>query len=236
MFTDDSVMTVAVAHAMLDCYDGQKVSQSGLVRLMRSYGRMYPDAGYGGRFRRWMKSYHPKPYNSYGNGSAMRVSPVAWVSDDLAQVEALAKATSEVTHDHPEGIKGAQAVAACILMARQGVENDEIRRYIEGRFEYDLEFTLDSIRPQYRFDVSCQGSVPQAIVAFLESSSFEDAVRLAVSIGGDSDTIAAITGSIAQGRYGIPDWIAEEAEKRLTEHLKSIQGLFCERYQVEGGK
>jgi ADP-ribosylglycohydrolase len=145
-------------------------------------------------------------------------------------VEELAKQTAEVTHNHPEGIKGAQATAACILMARRGASNDEIRAYVEERYEYDLDFTLDDIRPLYGFDVSCQGSVPQAIVAFLESSDFEDAIRLAVSIGGDSDTIAAITGSIAQARYGIPDWIAEETEKRLTERLASVVNLFCERF------
>jgi len=137
-----------------------------------------------------------------------------------------------VTHDHPEGIKGAQATAACILMARLGASNSEIRDYVEERYEYYLGFNLDDIRPLYDFDVSCQGSVPQAIVAFLESSNFEDAIRLAVSIGGDSDTIAAIAGSIAQARYGIPDSIAEETEKRLTSHLKSIVDLFCQRFGV----
>lgn len=231
-FTDDSVMTAAVAHALLDCYDGQTILGSGLVRKMQSYGRMYPDAGYGGKFRRWIKSPHPKPYNSFGNGSAMRVSPVAWVSDDLAHVEELAKQTAQVTHDHPEGIKGAQATAACILMARQGATNGEIRAYVEERYEYYLGFKLDDVRPLYSFDVSCQGSVPQAIAAFLESSDFEDAIRLAVSIGGDSDTIAAIAGSIAQARYGIPAWIAEETEKRLTGHLRSIVELFCQRFGV----
>ena len=231
-FTDDSVMTVAVAHALLDCYDCETISESGLVQKMQSYGKMYYDAGYGGKFRRWIKSPYPKPYNSYGNGSAMRVSPVAWASDDLAHVEELAKQTAQVTHNHPEGIKGAQAAAACILMARQGASNDEIRAYVDERHGYYLGFKLDDIRPLYGFDVSCQGSVPQAIVAFLESADFEDAIRLAVSIGGDSDTIAAIAGSIAQARYGIPDWIAAETEKRLTGHLKSIVELFCQRFGV----
>ena len=231
-FTDDSVMTVAVAHALLDHFDGEKLSESGLVELMRSYGKTYPDAGYGGRFRRWLKTPRPKPYNSFGNGSAMRVSPVAWVSGDLALVEELAAATAEVTHNHPEGIKGAQATAACIALARRGAGNDEIRGYVEQRYGYDLGFTLDSIRPSYSFDVTCQGSVPQAIVAFLESTDFEDAVRRAISIGGDSDTIAAITGSMAQARYGIPDWIADETSQRLTPQLRSVVELFCERYGV----
>ena len=231
-WTDDTVMTVAVAHALLDCYDGTALSETGLVQKMQSYGRMYSEAGYGGKFRRWIKSPYPKPYNSFGNGSAMRVSPVAWVSDDLAHVEELAKQTAEVTHNHPEGIKGAQATAACILMARQGASNDEIRAYVEERYEYYLGFKLDDIRPLYAFDVSCQGSVPQAIVAFLEGEDFEGAIRRAVSIGGDSDTIAAIAGSIAQARYGIPGWIAEEADKRLTGHLRSIVSTFCQRFGV----
>ena len=230
--TDDSVMTIAVAHTLLDAFDGQSISQAKLVQNMQAYGRLYPDAGYGGRFYCWLKSRYPKPYGSYGNGSAMRVSPVAWAAKSLEDAERLAAATAEVTHDHPEGIKGAQAVAACIFMARQGAANDEIRRYIEDTYAYDLGFKLDDIRPSYEFDVSCQGSVPQAIVAFLESADFEDAIRRAVSIGGDSDTIAAITGSIAQARYGIPAEIAEEAEQHMPGHLRQICALFCARFDV----
>ena len=211
--TDDSVMTIAVAHTLLDAFDGQNVSQSALVRKMQSYGKLYPDAGYGGKFRRWLKSPYPKPYNSYGNGSAMRVSPVAWAASTLEDAERLAAATAEVTHNHPEGMKGAQATAACIMLARLGASNADIR-------------------PLYGFDVSCQGSVPQAIVAFLEGTSFEDVIRRAISIGGDSDTIAAIAGSIAQARYGIPEDIAEEAAKRMPGHLRSICELFCTRFNV----
>ncbi len=233
-FTDDTVATIAVAHTLLDAFDGQKLSTAKLVSLMKSYGRLYPDAGYGRKFRRWLKNPYPKPYNSYGNGSAMRVSPVAWVSDDLETVEALAQATAEITHNHPEGVKGAQATAACILMARQGADNDEIRSYVEGKYGYDLGFTLDEIRDDYKFDESCQGTVPPAIVAFLESEDFESALRLAISVGGDSDTLAAITCSIAQGRYGIPDDIAEQTNKRLTERLQTLTKLFCDRYGVNG--
>lgn len=230
-FTDDSVMTIALAHALVNAAsEDRELSQPELVQLMQSYGRMYPDAGYGGKFSRWLRSRHPKPYNSFGNGSGMRVSPVAWVADDLETVERLAKESAEVTHDHPEGIRGAQAIAGCILLARQGADNKDIRAYVEQRHGYDLGFTLDEIRPTYTFDVTCQGSVPQAIVAFLESTDFESAVRLAISIGGDSDTIAAMTASIAQGRYAIPAWIAEETSKRLPDHLRSALDRFCARF------
>ena len=230
-FTDDTVMTVAVAHELVNAaYANRHVSASELVKSMRSFGRMYPDAGYGGRFYRWLKSPYPKPYNSFGNGSAMRVSPVAWVSDDLHAVEDLAKLTAEVTHNHPEGIRGAQAIAGCTLLARQGASNDAIRAYAEEVHGYDLGFTLDQIRPGYEFDVTCQGSVPQAIEAFLESTDFENAVRLAVSIGGDTDTIAAMAASIAQARYGVPEWIAEETANRLPDHLRSVVDRFCTRF------
>ena len=230
-FTDDSVMTIAVAHALTNAaHAGHEPSHSELAHLMQSYGRMYPDAGYGGRFYKWLRSPYPKPYNSYGNGSAMRVSPVAWVSDDMETVQRLARKTAEVTHNHPEGIKGAQAIAGCILLARQGASNDDIRAWVEQEHGYYLGFTLDEIRPLYSFDVSCQGSVPQAIVAFLESTDFESAIRLAVSIGGDTDTIAAMAASIAQGRYDVPGWIAEETARRLPEHLLSVTNRFCARF------
>ena len=230
--TDDSVMTVAVAHTLLDAFDGKKISQSALVQKMQSYGKLYPDAGYGWRFYCWLKNRYPEPYNSYGNGSAMRVSPVAWAAETLEDAERLAAATAEVTHNHPEGIKGAQATAACIMLARLGASNEDIRDYVEQKYAYHLGFKLDDIRPLYGFDVSCQGSVPQAIVAFLEGTSFEDVIRRAVSIGGDSDTIAAIAGSIAQARYGIPEDIAEETAKRMPGHLRSICELFCTRFNV----
>lgn len=233
-FTDDSVMTIAVAHAVLNAAEaGRDLSHGELTDLMRAYGKIYPDAGYGGRFRQWLRTPYPKPYHSFGNGSAMRVSPVAWAADDLQTVEHLATVSAEVTHNHPEGIKGAQAIAGCILLARLGASNQEIRSYAEDKHGYDLGFTLDEIRPAYEFDVSCQGSVPQAIVAFLESTDFESAVRLAVSIGGDSDTIGAMAGSIAQARYGIPEWIVGEAYARLPKRLASVVERFNARFGLE---
>ena len=231
-FTDDSVMTLAVARALLDSPEGEGLSASVLVNAMQVYGHTYPWAGYGGRFAQWLRKDHPEPYYSCGNGSAMRVSPVAWASDDLARVEELARASAAVTHNHPEGIKGAQATAGCILLARQGATNDEIRRYVEERHGYDLGFTLDEIRATYSFSEICQDSVPQALVAFLEGNDFEDVIRRAVSIGGDSDTIAAIAGGIAQARYGIPDWIVTEARMRLDDELLRTLDEFCERYAV----
>ena len=232
--TDDSVMTVAIAEALMNAArDGDAAPAIGLhalrhasVESMRKFGRRYPDAGYGGRFGAWLHDRKPKPYNSWGNGSAMRVSPVAWVAESLERAELLAAATAEVTHNHPEGIRGAQATAACAYLALQGRSNDEIRRYVEANHGYDLEFTIEGIRAGYQYDVSCMGSVPQAIVAFLESSGFEDAIRRAISIGGDSDTIAAITGGIAQARYGVPDEIAAQARRRMPDDLLQVMDGF----------
>ena len=235
-FTDDSVMTVAVAQALLEVAGSGESRRSisrpklreTVVSSMQDLGRRYPRAGYGGSFRKWLRTHHPTPYNSWGNGSAMRVSPVAWAASSVEEAEFLAAASAEVTHNHPEGIKGAQAAAACIFLARMGSSNEEIRHYVEVNHGYDLGFTLDDIREEYKFDVSCQGSVPHAIVAFLESSDFEDAVRRAVSIGGDSDTIAAITGGIAQARYGVPGRIAFDARRRLPEDFLTTIDAFCE--------
>ena len=226
-FTDDTAMTMAVANAFVKAgKDDIPAFQSELVREMQRIGRMYPDAGYGGRFIRWIMSEKPAPYGSYGNGSAMRVSPCALVAETLKEAEALAKASAEVTHNHREGIRGAKAVAAAIWLAKTHASKKEIRSYIQKHY-YPLHFTLDKIRPDYQFDVSCQGSVPQAIVAFLESEDFEDAIRNAISIGGDSDTIAAMTGSIAWMYYG---WemsdrmteLCEEAAKRLPDEFRLI--------------
>lgn len=239
-FTDDTVMTLAVAEALMDADQGAQPISYALVESMRRLGRRYPDAGYGGQFARWLaeRGAHPRPYGSWGNGSAMRVSPVAWAFDSLELVEYVAAETAKVTHNAPEGICGAQATAACIFMARTGAANDQIREYVRGRFGYALDFTLDDIRPGYIFDVSCQGSVPQAIEAFLEGGDFEDTVRKAISIGGDSDTIAAIAGAIAQGRYGVPCELEQEVRARLTADLIEINDLFCASYNVglqEGG-
>lgn len=223
-YTDDTIMTVAVAKAILLSRQEQynksgkgKGFQEFLVETMQDFGRRYPyPAGaYGGRFAQWLRQSNPKPYGSYGNGSAMRVSPCALAAVSLEEALALARASAAVTHDHPEGIKGAEAVCAAIFLARKGSSKDEIRQYITEHY-YDLDFTLDSIRESYRFDETCQGSVPQAIVAFLESESFEDAIRNVISIGGDCDTTGAITGSIAWMFYvGGDNWVSNELEEAL---------------------
>lgn len=199
-FTDDTVMTVAVARAILTAMENRIDFKKELVKEMQTLGRMFPHAGYGGLFSSWLESENPVPYNSFGNGSAMRVSPCGMIAVELEEALSLAKVSAEVTHNHPEGIKGAQAVAGAIFLAKIKKSKAEIKTFIEENY-YLLDFTLDNIRENYRFDVTCQGSVPQAIVAFLESKDFEDAIRNAVSIGGDSDTIAAIAGSIAWAYY-----------------------------------
>jgi len=203
--TDDSIMTIAVGCACADSkLDDERDFKFSVIWYMRRIGRQYPRAGYGGMFYRWLISDVMPAYNSFGNGSAMRVSPVAWVADSLEQAETLAKWSAEVTHNHPEGIKGAQAIAAAIYLARIGKSKAEIKDYIEKNY-YNLDFTLDEIRPYYEFDVTCQGSVPQAIQCFLESADFEDAIRNAISLGGDGDTIAAMAGAIAEAYYGVPE-------------------------------
>ena len=209
--TDDSLMTMAVGITCVSAnIQNENEFKRTLCSMMREIGRQYPDAGYGGEFYSWLMSDTMGAYGSYGNGSAMRVSPVAYAESSLEEVERLAKWSAEVTHDHPEGIKGAQAVAAAIYLAKEGKSKDEIRAYIEDKY-YDLDFTLDEIRPSYCFDVTCMGSVPQAIECFLEAHDFEDAIRNAVSLGGDSDTIAAMAGAIAEAYFGIPDELQEEA-------------------------
>lgn len=227
-YTDDTVMTIAVANALHMYRENRSISQfeKEVSSQMRYLGRKYPDAGYGGRFYDWLMDDTMGPYESYGNGSAMRVSPVAWVAGSLEEAELLAQATAETTHNHPEGIKGAKAVAAAIYLSRVQKSKVEIREYIESNY-YPLDFTLDEIRDSYYFEVSCQKSVPQAIEAFLESESYEDAIRNAISIGGDSDTIAAITGSIAEAFYGsVPDEIRSWAISLLDDTLKACCSIF----------
>lgn len=225
-FTDDSVLTVAVADVLLHGGD--------YVATFRDYYQRYPDGGYGLMFHRWGLSPEPAPYGSFGNGSAMRVSPIGFAFDDLDQVLAEAKRTAEVTHNHAEGIKGAQSVAAAILLARKGASKHEIKQYITDTFAYDLEGTVDQIRPAYDFDETCQGTVPPAIVCFLESVDFEDAVRNAISLGGDADTLACITGSIAHAYYGtVPSHIEEEVMRRLDQHLRTITAEFVARYMAK---
>lgn len=209
MLTDDSIMTLAVAKSILECKSYQDDLSEITVKNMQAIGKKYTDAGYGGHFRRWIYSSDPAPYNSYGNGAAMRVSPCGFVARNLDEALLLADKVTEVTHNHPEGMKGAEATACAIYLAREGKSIEEIKQNIEDNY-YQIDFTLDEIRDTYKFDVSCQGSIPQALEAFYESSSFEDAIRNAVSIGGDSDTIAAITGGIAEAYYGVPAEIREQ--------------------------
>ncbi|MDQ2730927.1 MAG: ADP-ribosylglycohydrolase family protein [Armatimonadota bacterium] len=224
-FTDDTVLTVAVAECILKGSD--------YVDAFHSYYSRYPHAGFGGSFRNWAGSKRREPYNSFGNGSAMRVSPVGYAFGTMPDVLREAERSAAVTHNHPEGIKGAQAVASAIFMARTGSSKDEIRAFMERSFRYDLSATLDDIRPLYRFDVSCQGSVPQAIRAFLESDGYEDAVRKAISLGGDSDTLACMAGGIAAAFYGgVPEPVREKALGILDEPLRAVAMEFCECYGV----
>ena len=223
-FTDDSVMTLAVCEALLKV--GQDVTvkeiEDAVISSMQSWGRRYPHAGYGGYFRRWLTARHPEPYNSYGNGSAMRVSAAGWLYDSLKKTRTIAKATANVTHNHPEGIKGAEATASAIFMARNGSSKEEIKKYIENEFHYDLNRTLNEIRPGYHMDETCQKTIPEAIIAFLEAKDFEDAIRNAVSLGGDTDTLGAITGSIAEAYYGIPEWLITECRKRINKDMRIV--------------
>jgi ADP-ribosylglycohydrolase len=226
-FTDDTVLTVAVADSILHGGD--------LADLFKEYARAYPDAGYGGTFAQWAQSDDREPYNSWGNGSAMRVSPVGFAYDMLDEVLVRARWSAEVTHNHPEGIAGAKATAAAVYLARTGSDKDEIRDSIERKFGYDLSTSLDELRPTYRFDVSCRGSVPPAIRAFLESTDYESAVRLAVSLGGDCDTIACIAGGIAEAYYGgVPDDIRRQAVARLDGRLRAVVEEFQARYPPSG--
>ena len=215
-YTDDTIMTVAVTDWLLNGGD--------LTRVMQEYGRKYPCpmGGYGGRFSGWLREKDPQPYNSWGNGSAMRVSAVGWKFDSLEETLDVARETAVVSHNHSEGIKGAQAAAAAIYLARIGKSKQEIKQYIETAFSYDLNRTCDDIRPTYHFNESCQGTVPEAIIAFLDSTDFENAIRLAVSLGGDSDTLACITGGIAEAFYGVPDGIRSEVFKRIPRKFQEI--------------
>lgn len=223
-FTDDTVMTVAVADAIL--------TGRAYVESIREIGRRYPDAGYGGTFIGWLHSDDAQPYNSWGNGAAMRVSPVGFACTSEAQVLSHAKMTAEISHNHPEGIRGAQATALAVFLARKGALKEQIRARISDEFSYDLNRTVDDIRPMYKFDVSCQGTVPEAIIAFLDSCSYVDAVRNAVSLGGDSDTLACIAGGIAEAFYGgVAEDIVDDVKKRLTPELWNITETFRRKFQ-----
>lgn len=222
-FTDDTVMTCAVAKWLTEDKTHGKAS---LVKCMQNLGRMYPSAGYAGYFMNWLLKDDSEPYNSWGNGAGMRVSPVGYYAKKLDEALELAKITAEVTHNHPEGVKGAQAIATAVFLARQHATKSEIKDYITNAFGYNLDRRLDYIRETYTYDVSSMGSVPEAIIAFLESRDFEDAIRLAVSLGGDSDTIGAMTGSIAQAAYGIPKPLAGYCYEALTPCLRDIVDNF----------
>ena len=225
-FTDDTVMTIAVAEAFMDVPDEETDIRKRLVASMQKWGRSYPNAGYGVRFSNWLSSKDPRPYNSWGNGSAMRVAAVAWLYSDLDTVRRMARLSAEVTHNHPEGIKGAEATAAAIFLGRTGHSKADIKAYIEKEFLYDLHRTCDEIRPAYYHVESCQETVPEAITAFLEGTSFEDVIRTAVSLGGDCDTLTCIACSIAEGFYGIPEELRQECRKRLSGDLREILDRF----------
>ena len=229
-FTDDTVMTIAVAEALigLDTDADEEHVKGDVVRFMRHWGRRYPHIGYGGLFRQWLLMENPQPYGSYGNGSAMRVSSVGWLYDSLTRTREVAQWTAEVTHNHPEGVKGAEAVASVIYLARMGYSKEEIKNYITQEFGYDLTRTLDEIRPTYSMDATCPGSVPEAITAFLESTDVIDAIRNAVSLGGDTDTTACIVGSIAEAFYGCPDELREVCESHLPNRMIAILRHFKE--------
>jgi type I restriction enzyme M protein len=233
--TDDSVMTLAVAKAIMMTdqevlgdltstrIDKDYLEQlsTNTIKAMQSIGRKYPDCGYGGNFYGWIFSSDPQPYNSYGNGAAMRISPVSEVAQSIEEVKKLSKAVTVISHNHEEGIKGAEATAMAAYLARTGHDKEQIRKYIEDHY-YTLDFTIDEIRDTYEFNETCQETVPQAIQAFLEAESFEDAIRKAISVGGDSDTIAAITGGIAEAYYGVPKELRDEALSYLDGDLLEI--------------
>lgn len=224
-FTDDSVLTAAVAQAILT--DGD------YARAVREFGRRHPGRGYGGFFQGWLMSPDPKPYNSWGNGSAMRAGPVGFAFDTVEEVLREAKRSAEFTHDHPEGIKGAQAAALAVFLARTEWDKDLIRTEITARFGYDLDRTVEGIRPGYRHYESCQKTVPEAVIAFIGSASYEDAIRNAVSLGGDADTLACIAGTIAEAFYGpVPAEIRAKVKEILSPDLWQVAETFCHKYKI----
>jgi type I restriction enzyme M protein len=234
-WTDDTVMTVAIAEALLNAGENATVSEiEALCRAaMQKWGRKYPHAGYGGNFGVWLRSDDPKPYGSYGNGSAMRVSSAGWLYDSLERTREVARATATPTHDHPEGIKGAECTAAVIFLARTRKTKNEIRTYVESNFGYDLSSTVAEYSKNHRHDETCQDSLPKALVSFLEGEDFEDVIRNAISMGGDADTIAAIAGSMAEAFYGVPTELKGEVLSRIRPDMLEV----VERFeQVTNGK
>ena len=234
-YTDDTVMTVAVADALMKTPAGAADGEyrRNLAACMQKWGNDYPWAGYGGMFRSWLQAADPQPYGSFGNGSAMRASAAGWLYGSLEETRRIARLTADVTHNHPEGIKGAEAVAAAIWLGRHGKGKDEIREYIVSEFGYDLSRTCDEIRPGYHHVESCQETVPEAVTAFLEGESFEDVIRTAVSLGGDCDTLTCIAGSMAEAFYGVPDDLKAEAERRLPREMLRVIERFNQQ-RAEG--
>jgi len=227
-YTDDSVMTIAVAEALMSCGRdaGENEITAAVVKSMQEWGARYPYAGYGGKFVRWLSDLNPKPYNSWGNGSAMRVSSAGWLYETLERTREVARWTAGVTHNHPEGIKGAEATAAAIFMGRSGSSKQEIKDYIVKEFGYDLSRTCDEIRPNYHMDESCQGTVPEAIISFIEGKDFEDVIRTGISLGGDTDTLACIAGSIAEAYYGVPENMKKECVARIEYDMQKVLKAF----------
>ncbi|MBQ3428399.1 MAG: ADP-ribosylglycohydrolase family protein [Mogibacterium sp.] len=229
-FTDDSVMTIAVADALMEAMDrgvmdNEAAVKALLIDSMHGWGHRFPNSGYGGRFYQWLRCNECEPYYSWGNGSAMRVAAAGWLYDDFETTRRVARWTAEVTHNHPEGVKGAEATACAIFLARTGSSKEEIRDFITNDIGYDLSRTCDEIRPGYRHVESCQETVPEAITAFLEGNDFEDVIRTAVSLGGDCDTLTCIAGSIAEAFYGVPEYLKAECENRLPAVMRAI--LIC---------
>lgn len=227
-FTDDTVMTVAVAEALLNAGKDadEETVKSNLIKSMKKWGKKYPNAGYGARFIDWVLTDDPKPYGSYGNGSGMRVSPAGWLYDSIERTREVARWTADVTHNHPEGVKGAESTAAAIFMARHGASKEEIKQYIEENFEYDLSRSLDDIRPNYHHVEDCMRTMPEAFECFLESESYEDCLRNVMYIGGDTDTLGAIAGAIAEAFWGIPDEFISKAKEYLDEELDEVVERF----------
>ena len=232
-FTDDTVMTVAVAEALLNARrDGvdhdERAVKKMLVESIKDWGHRYPNSGYGLKFENWLFSIHSEPYYSLGNGSGMRVSPVGWLYDKMDRTREVARWTAEITHDHPEGVKGAESTAAAVFLARQGKKQQEIREYLGDEFGYDLTRTLDEIRPNYRHVETCMETMPEAFTCFFESCDYESCVRNVMYIGGDTDTLAAIAGGIAEAAFGVPKEIVERARNYLTEDIQAVVDRFYE--------
>lgn len=228
-FTDDTIMTIAVADAILSDWTTKQQLYSNLVLSLQLWGNIYPNESYGSMFNWWLNSNKPKPYNSFGNGAAMRVSSVGWLFNSLDETQNIARITASITHNHKEGLKGAESVASAIFLARIGQSKEDIKKYIEKNYNYNLNKTCNEIRKNYVHVESCQETVPPAIIAFLESTSFEDAIRNAVSLGGDSDTLTCITGSIAEAYYGISEELKNECLNRIPNDMKKVLNKFEKR-------